>query len=226
MSYNPFELISNTYDGATTLTDKPVQITLDYIASNSNDDTLRFNRDKLHEIYLMYMLTTTHSDLFIDTIAEYNKFESLFTEITRSKPSSTNRAIKKDLEKVINYLEKIEDIYHANYAGLVIDKYIEDNNFDKKQIFRGVGKLKQVCKDAVRYYSPEQGRRPSLERKARINMIAELIEIFDKLGLPHGSGQNNKFDEFLKDIYSQLDIYVDEPHEDIKLAKKKLLTNK
>ena len=183
-------------------------------------------RETLNNIYCGYTLITTHSDIFVETTANSERFSNLFIEQTMNQNSISDKAIKKDLDKIVKNIEQIKDIYHRNYAGKAIDKVISEQNYNKKTMFKELGQLELICNDLIRYYSPEQGRTPSKERIERIHMVADIMEIFKSLKIPHGSGEEGSFYVFIIKIYEMLKIEVNTPNRDIKEARQMLIDKK
>lgn len=211
--------------------EQAAKYTTDYILENTDKATIsnidvKILSERLTGIYFEYSLLTTHSDIFVETNANSERFSNLFIEQTRDQSTNSTKAIKKDLNKVLKYIAEIEDMYHRNYIGLVIDKVIDDKEFNKKVMFKELNRLEFICQEALRFYSPEQGQTPSKERKGRIHMVAEIMEIFKTLKIPHGSGEEGSFFVFIIKIYEILKIEVNTPNRDIKEARQMLIDKK
>lgn len=211
--------------------DQATKYAIEYIISNVDKEvSIKINNDELYEklsnIIFQYSLLTCLSDIFIETTNDSIRFSNLCTSQTRDTSTNSSKSIKKDLNRILKNIAEIEEIYHRNYVGEVIDKVISDKQFNQKAIFKELGKLEFICQEALRFYSPEQGRTPSKERIGRIHMVAEIIRIFQSLKLPHGSGTENSFYVFIVIIYEILKIEVTTPNRDIKEAKKLLTDEK
>ena len=57
-------------------------------------------------------------------------------------------------------------------------------------------------------------------------MVAEIMEIFKTLKIPHGSGEEGSFFVFIIKIYEILKIEVNTPNRDIKEARQMLIDKK
>lgn len=208
--------------------DRATKYVFEHILNNIDKDiSIKINNGELYEklskIFFQYSLLTCLSDVFIETTNGSIRFNDLCISQTRDISTSSTKHIKKDFNRILKNIAEIEDIYHRNYVGEVIDKVIDDKQFNQRAIFKELGRLEFICQEALRFYSPEQGRTPSKERIGRIHMVAEIIEIFKSLRLSHGSGEEGSFYVFIIKLYEILKIEVNTPNRDIKEARKLLI---
>lgn len=211
--------------------DRATKYVFEHILNNIDKDiSIRINNDELHEkllkIFFQYSLLTCLSDIFIETTNGSIKFSDLCISQTRDPSTNSTKSIKKDLNRILKNIAEIKEVYHLNYVGEVIDEIISDKQFNQKTIFKELGRLEFICQEALRFYSPEQGRTPSKERIGRIHMVAEIIKIFQSFKLPHGSGEEGSFYVFIVRMYEILKIEVNTPNRDIKEARKLLTDEK
>lgn len=199
--------------------------TVKYIKDNAKQDALlRHDPSHLYKnlcnIFNNYFLGVLSSDAFVETLSTSDRLNHLFIEATREPKSKDKRVVKKDLQKMIRHIDAVIDIYQKNYAGAVVDEFIDTSGLNKRRPTKALEEFKFTCEKALRFYSPEQGRKKSQERQARINMIKRLIPIFEFYGLPTGSGEEGHFFVFIVGLYELLKIEVNIPTADIKEAKK------
>ena len=189
-----------------------------FIKLLENDRTSPLLREKIKKrclgLFFEYALIASKSDF------EAIYIDDLFNHTGTVKSSKDLGRMKKDLLKISKLLSDALVLIHKTYGGQELLKEQSknrQNSLDKIRILSG------IAEEKANALTPQRGRNKSKERVARIDMLAVLLTIFTEYC---SNMQKKDFNNAVEEIYSILDIPVNELSRDINESRQLFLNNK
>ncbi|WP_180072405.1 hypothetical protein [Acinetobacter sp. YH12075] len=162
------------------------------------------------DLFLEYALIATKSDF------ESVYINDLFHHTGTIKDSKDLGRMRKDLFKISKLLNDALILIHTTYGGQELLKH-------PSKAVSEISKLSALAEEKATTLIPQKGRNKSKERTARLDMLAVLLTIFMEY-CPNV--KKTSFNNTLEEIYSILNIPVNELSRDINESRQLFLNNK
>ena len=181
-------------------------------------DSISLPHEKIKNICSSQFLAYIHTAANSDHEAMY--IDDLFHHTGTIKSSKDLGRMKKDLFKISKLLGDALRLIHTTYGG---QELLKEQSENMQTSLGRIRRLSILAEEKANALIPQKGRNKSKERVARLDMLAVLLTIFTEYC---SNMQKKDFNNAVEEIYSILDIPVNELSRDINESRQLFLNNK
>ncbi|TEU29235.1 hypothetical protein [Alkanindiges illinoisensis] len=196
--------------------DEAVKVFADYLKEYGNIEgigQLKLMQAHLHRTFIFYGLEASKAKF------ETEQIDDLFSSGMITNKSRAVGQQKKDLEKLIKFVQEIQKLLHTTEACESILMQLTRERKRTIDHLDSLGIIESLALTKLQKIQPQGGRNKSRERQARLKMLSTLMYIAKNCNAPFKDANAGVFVDAIATIYEILKIEVNTFTRDFKEAK-------